>query len=117
MLVDARPELHLFDDDHLLFLLGFALLLLLLEDVLTVIHDLADRRVRGRRDLHEIKVLLTGHFLRLRERDDSNLRSIESDEANLRDSSDHVVDSGLRFSGSAVESGSSSRGVNTLLPP
>ena len=48
MLVDAGAKLHLLDDDDLLLFLGLGLLFLLLEDVLAVIHDLADRRVCGR---------------------------------------------------------------------
>src|SRR5450759_1141701 len=42
VLVDAGAELHLLDDDDLLLLLCFALLFLLLEYELAVIHDLAD---------------------------------------------------------------------------
>src|SRR5829696_2044604 len=113
VLVDAGAELHLLDHDHLLLLLRLVLLLLLLELVLPVVHDLADRRVGGRRDLDEVEVLLSGHVLRLLERDDSDLRSVVADEANLRDSSDQVIDSRFWFCGSTVESRSSSWWENT----
>jgi len=44
VVVDHRAELDLLDLDDLLFLAGFSLLFLLLESVLAVIQDLADRR-------------------------------------------------------------------------
>src|SRR5204863_8529356 len=112
-IVDAGAEPHLLEDDDLLLLLRLALLLFLLELVLPIIHDLADRRVGSRRDLDEIEVLLSRHVLRLLERDDADLAAVGADEAYFRDASDQVVDSGFWFCGSTVESRSSSWRVNT----
>ena len=92
VLVDAGAELHLLDDDHLLLLLGFGLFLLLLEDVLPVVHDLADRRVGGRGDLDQIEILFAGHVLRLLQRDDADLSALGVDQPDFRDAPDHVVD-------------------------
>jgi len=93
VLVDAGAELHLLDDDHLLFLLRFPLLFLLLEDVLPVIHDLADRGVGGGGDLDEIEILLSRHVLGLLQGNDSDLAAVGADQAHLGDAADHVVDS------------------------
>ena len=112
VLVDARPELHLFDDDDLLLLFRLALLFLLLKNVLPVIHDLADRRIRRRRDLDEIEVLFPGKVLRLRQRHDSDLLAFVVDQPDLG-GPDHVVDSGLGFCWFTVESRSSTWRVNT----
>src|SRR5258708_2432420 len=112
VLVDAGSELHLLDDDHLLLLLRLALFLLLLEDELPVIHDLADGRFRGRRDLHEVEVFFPGHFLGLLNRHDADLRALGVNEANLTGAADHLVDSGLGFSGFAVESSVAAWRVN-----
>ena len=92
VLVDAGAELHLLDDDHLLLLLGLGLFLLLLEDVLPVVHDLADRRVGGRGDLDQIEILFAGHVLRLLQRDDADLGTLGVDQPDFRDAADHVVD-------------------------
>src|SRR5262249_32906617 len=100
----AGAELHLLDHDHLLLLLRLALLLLLLELVLPIVHDLADRRVRGRRDLDEIEGFFSLPVLPLLQPDESDLTAVGADEANLRDSSDQVIDSGFWFCGSTVES-------------
>ena len=112
VLVDARPELHFFDDDDFLLLLGLALFLLLLKHIFPVVHDLADRRVRRRRDLYEIEVLFSCQILRLLDGNDSDLLAVLVDQADLG-GADHVVNSGLGFCGSTVESRSSSWRKNT----
>ena len=60
VLVDLRPELDFLDLDHLLVLLRLARPLLLLVLILAVVHDPADRRHGGGRDLHEVEALLLG---------------------------------------------------------
>ena len=59
VLVDFRPELDFLDLDDLLVLLRFARALLLLALVLAEIHDAADRRNGGRRDLDQVESLLS----------------------------------------------------------
>ena len=51
VVVDVRSEFHFFDLCRLLFLLRVLLLLLLLVDELSEVHDPADGRAGGRRDL------------------------------------------------------------------
>src|SRR4030095_6997632 len=55
VVVDVGPELHFFDLRRLLFLLGVLLLLFLLINELSEVHDAADRRSCGRRDLDEVE--------------------------------------------------------------
>ena len=96
VLVDSRPELHLFDENDFLLLLCFVVLLLLLKEELTVVHDLADGRLRRRRDLYEIKILLFCHVQRLLDRNDSDLTTLVVDQTYLG-SADELVDFVLRF--------------------
>src|SRR5687768_3109973 len=116
VLVDAGAELHLLDDDHLLLLLGLGLLLLLLEEELAVIHDLADRRIRRRRDLHEVEVLLPGHLVGLGDGDDSNLLSLGIDQAHLG-VADQVIDAVFGLRRTAVETWITAWWKNTEVPP
>src|SRR5438477_5721618 len=116
MLVDAGAELHLLDDDHLLLLLRLAGLLLLLEDELSVVHDLAHRRVRRRGDLHEVEVFLSRHLLGLCDRHDADLPSLVVDQTDFGGANE-LVDAVFGLYGSTVESRSSSWRVNTELPP
>src|SRR6266511_69809 len=61
VLVDLGPHLHFLEDDQALLapaLLGLDGLLVL---VLRVVHQLADRRPRHRRDLDQVEVELVGH--------------------------------------------------------
>jgi hypothetical protein len=57
---DLRAELHLFDLDDDLFLLGVVGLLLLFVLEAAVVHDLADRRLRHRVDLDEVEPFRAG---------------------------------------------------------
>src|SRR5258706_16464645 len=57
---DLRTELDLLDMDLALVLPSLLRLLLLLVLVLPVVHDLRDRRVRLRRNPHEIEGLCVG---------------------------------------------------------
>jgi hypothetical protein len=54
-------------------LLGLALLLLLLVQEFPVVHDAADGRLRGGRDLNQVQILLAGHLERFERRQDADL--------------------------------------------
>jgi len=96
MLVDSRSELNLFDENDLLLLLGFVVFLLLLKQELPVVHDLADGRLRRRRDLYEIEIFLFGHVQRLLDRNDTDLSTLVVNQTYLG-SPDQFVDFVLRF--------------------
>jgi hypothetical protein len=113
VLVDARAELHLLDDDDLLLLLGLALLLLFLEEELAVVHDLADGRVRRRRDLDQVEVFLASHLLRLGDRYDSDLLAVCVDQTDFR-GTDQIVDAVLGLDRSTVKSRIAAWRENTL---
>src|SRR5690606_35661142 len=68
-------------DLGLLTLLGLALLRLELE--LAVVHDLTDGRLRGRRNLHEVKTDLFGHLKRFADVNHPDLLAIGVDQADL----------------------------------
>src|SRR4030095_7900496 len=73
VLVDLGPELDLLDLDHPLVLLGLARSFLLLVLILPEVHDPADGRHRGRRDLDQVESVLTCAGERLRRRHDPEL--------------------------------------------
>ena len=102
--VDLRPELDLLDLDHALVLLGLASALLLLVLVLAEVHDPADRRHRGRRDLDEVEALLLRDDQRLRRRHDAELLSGFVDHADLADPDALVGAHAIVTSGRTVES-------------
>src|SRR6188472_3774496 len=81
--VDLRPELDLLDQDHALVLLRLARALLLLVLVLAEVHDPADRRHRGGRDLDEVEPFLSRDGQRLRRWHDPELLSSVVDDSNL----------------------------------
>src|SRR5437588_338689 len=62
MVVHINAKLHFLDHDLFLVLLGLALFLLLLIQKFTVVHDAADWRGGGGRNLDQVKVLFAGHF-------------------------------------------------------
>jgi hypothetical protein len=94
VLVDPGAELHLLHHDHFLLLLRLVLLLFLLEQVLPVVHHLADGRLRGRGNLDQIEQLLLGQRSRLGNGYDPELLSGVVDETDL-DCSDLVIDTGV----------------------
>jgi hypothetical protein len=105
VLIDAGPELNLFDDDDFLLFLRLVGLLFLLEQELPVIHQLADGRGGAGRNLDQIEVFFAGQLLGLGVGNDADLRAIVTDEADFR-STDLFVNSifGFRNSGeTAVE--------------
>ena len=63
--------------------LGFALFLLLLVKILPVIHDAADRRLRGGRNLDQIQILAAGQFERFVRGQDSDLPTLVVNHANF----------------------------------
>jgi hypothetical protein len=83
VVVDHRPELDLLDLDDLLLLAGFGLLLLLLEPVLAVIQDLADRRHGVGRNLDQIETGLCGLGQRVGDGDGSEVGTVGVDQVNL----------------------------------
>ena len=60
VVVHIDAELDLFYGDRLLVLLGFALFLFLLVEILPVIHDAAYGRLRGGRNLNQVQTLFAG---------------------------------------------------------
>src|SRR5690606_2287454 len=59
-------------------------LLVLLEQELAVVHDAADRRIRCRRDLHEIQVRVLRHLQCFLTAQDANLAALSIDHAHTR---------------------------------
>ena len=83
VLVDVQGELYLLELDDALILFRFFFALLLIEPVFAVIHDLAHRRRRLRRDLDEIKVSLRGDPERFGTGHDAQLFAAVGDHADL----------------------------------
>src|SRR5207302_1447421 len=71
------------NDDDLLMFLCLPFLFFLLVEELAVIHDAADRRLRGGRNLHQVEVLLPGLFERLKWRHDADLVALVVNHANF----------------------------------
>jgi hypothetical protein len=93
MVIDVRAHLDLFDlDDFLLFLrLGLFLLLLVFE--LAEIEDLANGRLRARRNFHEIKPCFGGEFDRFGCWNDAAFFPVLIDQKDLRNP-DFFIDAG-----------------------
>ncbi len=83
VVVHVNAELDLFYGDRLLMLLRLALFLLLLIKVFAVIHDAANGRLCGGRDLDQVQILFAGHFERFVGRDDADLLSFIINYANF----------------------------------
>ena len=62
VVVDVDAELDLFYGDGFLVLLGFALFLFLLVQILPVVHDAAHGRLRGGRNFDQVQILFAGFF-------------------------------------------------------
>ncbi len=82
--VGAGAELDLLHLDLLLLELGFVRLLLLAVTELAVVHQLADRGHRHRRDLHQVHVLLFGQPQGLGYRLDAELVTVFRYQAHFR---------------------------------
>src|ERR1700704_630580 len=83
VLVHVDAELYFLQDDLLLVLFGRAFLFFLLVEELAVIHDSADRRHRGGRDLYQVKTLFTGLSCRILWRHDAKLFTVRANHAYL----------------------------------
>src|SRR5437660_5077848 len=60
VVVHVDAEFDLFYGDRFLMLLGFALFLFLLVEILPVVHDAAHGRLRGGRNLNQVQILFAG---------------------------------------------------------
>jgi len=80
MRVDLRPELDLLDDGLRLVLARFSGLERGLVLELAEVHQLADRRSRGRSDLNQVKVCFLGQPERIVDSDDPDLLAGRADE-------------------------------------
>ena len=83
VIVHVDAELHFLDRNRLLVLLGFALFFLLLIEKLPIIHDAANRRLRGWGNFHQVQVLFAGQFERLKRLQDSDLLTFIANHANF----------------------------------
>jgi hypothetical protein len=91
VIVDRRAHLYLFDLDDLLVLarLGGLLLLLILE--LAIVQDLADRRLRIRRDLDQVEAGGSGALNGVEPADNTDILAVRVDQSDFA-GSDRVVD-------------------------
>ena len=85
MVVHIDAELHFFDHDLVLVLLGRALTLFLLVEVFAVIHNAANRRLRRGRNLYQVQVFFAGHLERFERGHHAQLVSCVVDHANFAD--------------------------------
>jgi len=76
VVVDVDAELDLFYGDGFLVLLGFALFLFLLVEILPVVHDAAHGRLRGGRNFDQIQILFAGFLDGFERRHDTELLPI-----------------------------------------
>src|SRR5258708_24828032 len=65
VVIHVDTKLHFFDRNGLLLFLSFALALFVLVQEFPIIHDAANRRLRGRGNFHHIQVSFAGHLERL----------------------------------------------------
>ena len=91
MLIRVGPKLHFLDRDVLLVLLGLVKFFVHLIEVLTVIHDPANRRSCRRRNLYQVKAPFFGNLQCLLRGHDSELFVFGSDDAHFS-SPDSLVD-------------------------
>jgi hypothetical protein len=83
VVVHIDAELDLFYGDRLLVLLGFALFLFLLVEILPVIHDAAYGRLRGGRNLDQVQIFLAGFLDRFIWRQNAQLVAFVVNDANF----------------------------------
>jgi len=83
VIVHVDAELHFFDGNRLLVLLGLALFFFLLVQEFPIIHDAANRGLRGGGNLDQVQILFAGHLKRFKWRHDSDLLAFIADHANL----------------------------------
>jgi hypothetical protein len=73
VIVHIDAELHFLDRDGLLVLLGLAFLLFLLVQEFPIVHDAANRRLRGGGNLYQVEVAFAGHLERFERWQDADL--------------------------------------------
>ena len=83
VIVDVDTKLHFFDRNGLLFFLGFAFALFVLVQEFPVVHDAANRRLRGRGNFHQVEVSFAGHLERLEGSHNADLFPFVTDDANF----------------------------------
>ena len=89
--VGGRAELEFLDLDDLLLLLGRVRLLLQVELVLAVIHDAANRRIRGRLDFNQVDARFLGQRDGFVAREHADHLAVETDHAHARDADLEVL--------------------------
>ena len=92
--VDLGSELHFLDLDLGLVLTSSLGLHGLLVLELTVVHDLADRRLRVGSDLDQVETLIVGDALGIADGEQAELRAIDANQT-ARRCSNLVVDAGV----------------------
>ena len=103
VIVYVDTKLHFLDRNGLLFFLGLALALLVLVQEFPIIHDAANRRLRGWGNFHQIQVPFAGHLERFEGRQYADLFAFVTDHANftcpdaLVDADKTLVDTVLRL--------------------
>ena len=95
---------------------GFARPLLLLVLILPEVHDPADRRHRGRRDLDEVETLLLGYRQGLRRRHDAELLPGVVDDADFADADAFVHPNAVVTPWASVESDNGLLGITDSAP-
>ncbi len=103
--VGVGPEFDLFHLDDFLLLSGFAFALLLFVLVFAKVHDLADRRVRVRRDLDQIEAGISGELHGFGGMNHPDIFTFGANQANFG-GTDSVIDarSGISLRGRVVRS-------------
>jgi hypothetical protein len=76
VLGSGRPELYFLELGSFVMLLLLVLLLALLIEIFAVVGDLADGRIRGRGNFHDIQTALTGKLHGLKRLHDAQLRAL-----------------------------------------
>jgi hypothetical protein len=96
VVVNVDAELDLFYGDGLLVLFRFALFFLLLVEKFPIVHDAADRRLRGGGNFDQIQILTAGQLQRFVGRQDADLSTFIVDYADFA-GSNAVVNSDKTF--------------------
>jgi len=98
VVVDLRPDAHLFQLDNVLIAARLTIFPALLIAKFAVIHQSTDGRNGIRRNLDQIEAPLTRHLERVERQNDANLPALLIDEPNLAEP-DALIDAGLDGSG------------------
>ena len=64
-------------------LLGLAFLFFLLIEKFPIVHDAANRRLRGGGNLYQVQILIAGHFERFMRRHDADLLALIANHADF----------------------------------